>query len=119
MAWRTEFAADAERDFDLIFDHLFAAYRSFGEADAEAFDRAVRRLEGIRAAAIGIARAPFRGTLRQDVAPGLRHVTIDRAVFWFDLDEPAETVRILAILFGGQDHVRHMLARLLDRPATG
>lgn len=117
MAWRTEFAADAEHDFALIFDHLFATYREFGEADAEAFDRAVRRLEGIRTAALSITRAPFRGTLHEDIAPGLRHVTIDRAVFWFDLDEPSETVRILAIFFGGQDHVRHMLVRLLDRPA--
>ena len=118
MAWRTEFASDAERDFELIFDHLFAAYRSFGEADAEAFDRAVRRLEGIRIAALSIGRTPFRGTLREDIAASLRHVTIDRAVFWFDLDEPTETVRILAIFFGGQVHVRHMLARLLDRSAT-
>ena len=118
MVWRTEFASDAECDFDLIFDHLFAAYRSFGEADAEAFDRAVRRLEGIRTAALSIGRAPFRGTLRGDIAPGLQHVTIDRAVFWFDLDESTETVRILAIFFGGQDHVRHMLARLLGRSAT-
>ena len=118
MACRIEFAAEAERDFELIFDHLFAAYRSFGEADVDAFDRARRRLDGIRTAALGIVRAPFRGTLREDVAPGLRHVTIDRAVFWFDLDEPAETVRILAIFFGGQDHVRHMLSRLLDRSST-
>ena len=77
MVWRTEFAADAEQDFALFFDQLFAAHEGFGVADADAFDR---------------------------------------AVLWFDLDEPSETVRILAIFFGRQDHVRHMLVRLLDRP---
>ena len=114
MAWRTEFAAEAERDFALIFDHLFAAYRDFGEPGAESFEKAARRVQGIRAAAEGIAKAPYRGTLRDDIAPGLRVVTIDRAVFWFDLDEDRQAVRVLAVFFGGQDHIRHMLARLLD-----
>jgi len=40
-------------------------------------------------------------------------LTIDRAIYWFDVDEAARKVRILAIFFGGQDHVRHMLVRLL------
>ena len=118
MTWRTEFAADAERDFELIFDHLFNAYEDFGEPRADAFERAVQRVERIRTAAEGISRAPHRGTLREDIAAGLRHVTVDRAVFWFDLDDATKTVRILAVFFGGQDHVRHMLARLLDRPGT-
>ena len=117
MTWRTEFAADAERDFELIFDHLFEVYQSFGETRADAFTRAADRVESIRRAAEDIAQAPYRGTMHDDVAPGLRHVTIDRAIFWFDLDESARTVRILAVFFGGQDHIRHMLRRLLDRPA--
>lgn len=114
MTWRTEFAAEAELDFELIFDHFFGTYLDFGEKPADAFEKAAQRLEGIRAAAEGIAQAPYRGTLHDDIAPGLRHVTIDRAIFWFDLDEAAETVRILAVFFGGQDHVRRILARLLD-----
>lgn len=40
-------------------------------------------------------------------------MTIDRAIFWFDLDEAERVVRILAVFFGGQDHIRHMLRRLL------
>ena len=116
MAWRTEFAAEADRDFGLILDHLFEAYRGFGEPGADAFEKAARRVQGIRADAEGIAKAPYRGTLRDDIAPGLRVVTIDRAVFWFDLDEERQAVRVLAVFFGGQDHIRHMLARLLDRP---
>lgn len=113
MAWRIEFAVDAERDFVLIFDHLLSAYESFGEPPSDAFDKAAERLDRIRRAAEGIGRMPYRGTLHDDMAPGLRHVTIDRAIFWFDLDEAERVVRILAVFFGGQDHIRHMLRRLL------
>lgn len=30
MRFRIEFSAEAERDYALIFDHLFESYRSFG-----------------------------------------------------------------------------------------
>ena len=113
MAWTIEFSEDAERDFELIFDHLFESYVGFGAAPADAFELAAARLEEIRAACEGIAKAPRQGTLREGIAPGLRNVTIDRAIFWFDLDEARQTVRILAVFCGGQDHIRHMLARLL------
>ncbi|MGB8814013.1 MAG: hypothetical protein WCC57_12600 [Paracoccaceae bacterium] len=45
---------------------------------------------------------------------GLRHLTIARAIYWFDVNEAELRVRILAIFFGGQDHVRLMLTRLLS-----
>ena len=35
----------------------------------------------------------------------LRHLIIGRAVYWFDVDDNRRTVRILAIFFGGQDHI--------------
>ena len=57
--------------------------------------------------------APFRGECHDDLLPGLRHLTIDRAIYWFDLNEAEQRVRVLAIFFGSQDHVRHMLTRLL------
>ncbi|MDP6343356.1 MAG: type II toxin-antitoxin system RelE/ParE family toxin [Alphaproteobacteria bacterium] len=113
MVWTTEFSEAAEHDFELIFDHLFQSYVQFGEQPASAFAKATERLEAIRTTASAISKAPYRGTLRDAIAPGLRQVTIDRAVFWFDLDETRRKVRILAIFFGGQDHIRHMLARLL------
>ena len=116
MPWRTEFASDAERDFELVFDFLFTAYLEFGDRRSDAFDRAANRVARIRATAERIADAPYRGTLRDSIAPPLRSVTIDRAVYWFDLDEASETVRVLAVFFGGQDHIRHMLARLLGGP---
>ena len=62
----------------------------------------------------GLAAAPHRGTLHDDLLPGLRHVTLGRAVVWFDIVEETREVRVLAVFFGGQDHQRRMLARLLD-----
>ena len=116
MAWKTEFSQDAERDLELIFDHLFDAYVGFGEAPDGAFAQAADRIGQIRQSAVALSNAPHRGTLRSEVAPGLRNVTIDRAIFWFDLDETREIVRVLAVFFGGQDHIRQMLARLLGGP---
>jgi plasmid stabilization system protein ParE len=44
--------------------------------------------------------------------PGLRNVTKDKTVFYFTVHEDLEEVRVLAIFFGGQDHIRKMLMRL-------
>ena len=61
-----------------------------------------------------ILTAPHRGERRDDLLPGLRHLAIGRATYWFDVDDDRQTVRVPAVFFGGRDHVRHMLARLLD-----
>ena len=114
MAFRLEFAADAERDFGLIFDHLLRSYLDFGESLGSALDRAEARILEVRAAAERILAAPYRGERHDDILPGLRHLASGRAIYWFDIDQPRETVRVLAVFFGGQDHVRHMMARLLQ-----
>ena len=119
MSFKVEFSAESEHDFELIFDHLFESYVGFGENSGDAFDRAARRIMSIRQAADQLSTFPIRGTARDDILAGVRYLTIDRAIYWFDVDEAARRVRILAIFFGGQDHVRHMLVRLLregDRP---
>ena len=115
MAFEIDFSAESERDFALIFDHLFESYLSFGESVEEALNHGTQRVLGIRKAADRLSLFPIRGTLRDDVLPGVRYLTIDRAIYCFDVDETAQKVKILAIFFGGQDHVRHMLVRLLGR----
>ena len=112
--WSLEFSADAERDFELIFDHLVKSYLEFGEDIDVAFERAVERIRGIRISANKLALAPKQGTLRPDILESLRFVRLDKAVFWFVLDEGQKIVRVLAVFFGAQDHIRHMLVRLLD-----
>lgn len=119
MPFAVEFSAESERDFELIFDHLFKSYIGFGESTEEALEHAAQRIMGIRRAADRLATFPIRGTLRDDVLPGVRYLTIDRAIYWFDVNEAAQKVRILAIFFGGQDHVRHMLVRLLREDESG
>ena len=115
MAFTVEFSAESERDFELIFDHLFKSYTGFGETTETALDHAARRIMEIRQAAEQLSSFPIRGTARADVLPGVRFVAIDRAIYWFDIDEAERKVRILAVFFGGQDHVRRMLLRLLRR----
>jgi toxin ParE1/3/4 len=109
---RVEFAEAALRDLDLIFDHLAETYRGFGEAPDEAIEHAARRIRAIVGAADRLALAPHRGTVHDDLAPGIRHLTLDRAVYYFRVDDG---VHILAVFFGGQDHQRRMRLRMLRR----
>lgn len=111
--WTVEFSTDAEYDFDLIFDHLVDSYMGFGEDIEEAFEHAAERLRGIRTTTHKLGLTPQQGTLRDDIAVGIRFVRLDKAVFWFDLDEQRQVIRVLAVFFGAQDHIRHMLTRTL------
>ncbi|MEQ8348543.1 MAG: type II toxin-antitoxin system RelE/ParE family toxin [Sneathiellaceae bacterium] len=113
MAYEVTFSAEAERDFELIFDFLFDSHVAFGEAAGTAIDRAEERLQAIRAGIEALAKAPHRGTRHDDILPGIRHVALGPAIVRLDLVEEEESLRVLAIFFGGQDHTRHMLARLL------
>lgn len=115
MTWRIEFAADAERDFALILDHLIDSYLSFGENRAEASQRAEQRLGAILDDSLRIAIAPHRGQRHDDLLPGLRQLTLGKATFWFTVDEARGMIRVLAVFFGGQGQQRRMLIRLLER----
>lgn len=120
MVFSLEFSAEAEHDFELIFDHLLRSYLDFGESLESALDHAETRVLEIRAATERIAAAPHRGKRHDDILPGSRHLSIGRATYWFEIDPALRTVRILAAFFGGQDHIRHMMIRLLeDRSPEG
>lgn len=112
MAYRIFRSPAVTHDLDLIFDHLLQSYISLGETSGEAFDRALRRIELITSDMNTVASAPHQGTGHDRVLPGLRHVTKNRAVFYFHVDDTKETVRILAVFFGGQDHQKIMRRRL-------
>ena len=51
MAFRLEFSAEAERDIELIFDHLLRSYLEFGESLESALDHAEARIREIRVSA--------------------------------------------------------------------
>ena len=112
--WTVEFAAAAERDFELIFNHILQSYQEFGDDIETAFNRAQRRIGDIQSSAINLAKMPFQGTLRPDILPGIRFVWHDKAVFWFVAQDDRKVVQVLAVFFGSQDHIRHMMARLLS-----
>ncbi len=69
MRFRIEFSAAAERDFELVFDHLVDSYRGFGEIREDAMDHAMRRVLEIR-------RAPdSQGTRQARHGANARHRT--------------------------------------------
>tara|TARA_R100000322_G_scaffold97169_1_gene61174 strand:- start:10492 stop:10836 length:345 start_codon:yes stop_codon:yes gene_type:complete len=113
LAYKVVRATAVARDLSLIFDFLYQAAQDFGDEPDVAFDRAATRIREIETAMEGLGAVPFQGTLRPELGPGLRSVTKGRAVFYFDADEKTETVRLLAVFYGGQDHRARMLVRLL------
>ena len=113
--WTVVFAAEAINDLLLISEHLAQAYCSFGESPAEADRHAQARIEAIIAAAERLATAPWRGESHDDLMPGLRHLALDRAVYWFRPRAQHRDIQVLAVFFGGQDHQRRMLVRLLQK----
>ena len=112
MRYRVERALDTDHDLAAIFDFLLMSYMEFGDERGEALERAAARIEQIEAEMLALGGAPHQGTLRPDLLPGLRSVTKQRAIFYFDVDDDLRLVRVLAIFFGGQDHQRAMLQRL-------
>lgn len=107
----------ADRDLDLIFDHLVESYISLGDDLQDALARAAARLKAIDRDMLALVHAPHQGNLRHQISPGLRQVTKNSAIFYFKVDEEKHEMRILAVFFGGQDHEKHILKRLGNRPS--
>ena len=113
MAYSVERAADTDLDLAAIFDFLVQSYIDFGDSRGDAVARAAVRTEKIEAAMLSLGETPHQGTLRPELLPGERSVTKQRAIYYFDVDDDRQLVRVLAVFFGGQDHQRAMLRRLL------
>jgi len=92
--------------------YLTQAYCGFGEPLAEAHSHAKLRIEAIITAAERLATAPLRGESHDDLLPGLRHLALDRAAYWFRPRAEQRDIQVMAVFFGGQDHQRRMLVRL-------
>lgn len=118
MGYEVRRSAQSDRDLDLIFDHLFRAYLSFGDTIAEANARTVRRVRQIHADMEALGKAPFQGTCERLPLSDIRHVTKNRAVFYFEINEADSTLLVLAIFLSGQDHQSHMIERLTNKTAT-
>jgi len=110
--YRVRRAADVTRDLDLIEGHLVRTYQEFGEELESAVERASARIEEALAYMRTFATHPHRGTEHADIRPGIRTVTSKSFVFYFEIDDLASEVRILAAFFGGADHSQQIIDRL-------
>lgn len=114
MGYEVRRSAESDRDLDLIFDHLIGAYMGFGDSLTDAHQRTTRRLLQIHADLEKLGDGPHRGTRDAPMGPKLRHVTRNRAVFYFEISETDRVIQVLAIFLSGQNHQLHMLERLAN-----
>jgi plasmid stabilization system protein ParE len=67
---------------------------------------AERKLDAIAAVIRTLAHTPHKGTIRDDVAPGLRAIpAARRGVIAFTVDDAARRVLVLAVGYAGSDWV--------------
>lgn len=67
---------------------------------------AERRLAEIEAAVLALAETPHKGSLRHEIAPGLRAIPAGRrAVVAFTVDDATRTILVHAITYGGADWI--------------
>ena len=115
LKWRTEIRPSAQKDLQSIYRYLAATHQeAFGHDHRSAQDLARRRIVAIRDNIPRIAIAPHRGARVSHGERTYRHLTIDRAVYWFTLDEDRRVVSVEGVFFGGQDHLGRMLTRLTE-----
>lgn len=94
MNYRVEFSPEAEEQLAELFHYI---------AKAVSPDTAARYTEAIISYCESLGTFPHRGTMRDDVRPGLRTTNYrKRTVIAFSVD--AERVSIIGIFYGGQDY---------------
>lgn len=75
-------------------------------------DAAARKLAEIEAAIATLKTTPHKGSLRDEIAPGLRAIPAGRkAVVAFLVDDGAREVLIYAVTYGGADWIGRTSAR--------
>lgn len=94
MTHRVVFSPEAEEQLVALYGYIAAA------ASAEI---AARYIEAIVNYCESLSTFPLRGTMRDDVRPGLRVTNYKkRAVIAFEVD--AEQVSIIGVFYGGRDY---------------
>jgi plasmid stabilization system protein ParE len=83
-----------------------------GLAEHSGPDLALRRLDAFAAALRRLALTPHKGTLRDEIAPGLRAIpAAGRGVIAFVVDDERREVRVIAIGYAGSDWVGRAVLR--------
>ena len=92
MNFQVIFRPNAERDLDEMEEYLALRFSPHNAA---------RYVDRIIAACKSIGVAPYRGTRRDDIRPGVRTTGFEKRVtITFEVE--AETVVILGIFYGGR-----------------
>ena len=96
MPYRVVFAPEASDQLEELF--LYIAEESSPEI-------AQRYTDAIIATCDGLALFPHRGVARDDIRPGLRLTHHKgRTVIAYAVNDAAQTVSIVGVFYGGQDH---------------
>ncbi|MEX0385306.1 UNVERIFIED_CONTAM: type II toxin-antitoxin system RelE/ParE family toxin [Spiribacter pallidus] len=75
-------------------------------------EAAKHRLAEIESAVLGLADTPHKGSLRDEIAPGLRAIPAGRkAVVAFTVDDPSQTVFVHIVGYAGSNWVKRAPAR--------
>lgn len=94
MSFRLVFSPEAEEQLAALYGYI---------ATAASPDTAARYTEAIVSYCESLRTFPLRGTMRDDVRPGLRITNYKkRAVIAFAVD--VEQVSIVGVFYGGQDY---------------
>ena len=103
MTYRIRFHPLVARDLDAIVRWIL------GYAGP---DIAARKLAEIEEAIATLRDTPHKGSIRDEIAPGLRAIPAGRkAVIAFVVDDEAAEVLIFAVTYGGADWVSRSKAR--------
>lgn len=111
MAFKVVRSEQAKDDLANLYDYLVDSYLSFGTSIEEAVTRTNLRLRETSLTLERLAEFPYRGTVINELGVTIRRFTRNKVIYYFDLDTEDNTVRILSIFFGGQDHETYMHKR--------
>ncbi len=106
--------ANVGRDLSRIRKHLIRSYQGFGDTKAIATERANSRIREAFDYMLTFATHPHRGTVHPELKGSVRHVTAQQFVYYFEIDDHLAEVRILAVFFGGEDHLEQIAERLSE-----
>ena len=110
MTYRIRFHPLVSRDLEAIARWIIEY------ADSAAADR---KLAEIEQAIANLARTPHMGSVRNDIAPGLRAIPAGRrAVIAFTVDDDAEEVLIHAVTYSGGGWMELSRLRILHLRAS-
>jgi toxin ParE1/3/4 len=98
---RVVFSRRADRRLNELYDYI---------SDQSSPAIAIGYIRRIRAACLALADFPERGHPRNDIAPGLRIVTMERRVTIVYRAEAAQ-VRIVTIAYAGRNFLRELRHR--------